>query len=59
MLSPSMDPGCALCVAIDQPTICLEGVLDGGEVQPARAGAQVGDVGDRQDVRSVRSEPAT
>src|SRR5213082_899087 len=32
-------------VAIDQPTISREvGVLDRGEVQPALAGAQVGDV---------------
>jgi hypothetical protein len=44
-----------MCVAIDQPGV---GVLDGGEVQPALAGAQVGDIRNPQHVRTRRLEVA-
>jgi len=39
--------------AHDQPRV---GVLDGREVQPALAGAQVGDVRDPQHVRAIGTE---
>ena len=43
--------------AIAQPTIrAAVGVLDGGQVEPALPGAQVGDVGDPEHVRRGRAE---